>query len=113
MGLAADSAVVPACTAPMEQLIAGRAQVFDTILAVDQHFLRLGTLLCLAFFADSYSEMAITCELLGGLFFPAREWRHCLFHVGGEFCVDVLVGELGAVAQGFRLEDEAVLLGEI
>ena len=113
VGLTADSAVVPARTAPMEQLIAGRAQVFNTILAVDQHFLWLGTLFCLAFFADGYAEVAVAGELLASLFFAARERRHGLFHVGGEFGVDVFVGELGAVAERFGLEDEVVLLGEV
>jgi len=111
VGLAADAAVVAAGAAAVEELVAGGAEVFNTILAVDQD--RISTLFCLAFFADGYAEVAVAGELLAGLFFAARERGHGLFHVGGEFGVDVFVGELGAVAERFGLEDEVVLLGEV
>ena len=73
----------------------------------------VGTLFCLTLFAHGYAQMAVAGELLGGFFFTAGEWGYCLFYVSGEFGVDVFVGELGAVAERFGLEDEVVLLGEV
>ena len=50
--LAADAAMVAARTAPMDQVVAGGAEVFDAILAMNKHIQWIHTLFSLTFFAD-------------------------------------------------------------
>ena len=79
--LAADAAMVAASTTPMDQVIAGGAEVLDAILAMNKHLCWIRALLGLAFFADCDSEVAVAGKPIGSLCFTASRRRHRLFHV--------------------------------